>query len=75
MLLPDTIRPENSIFFNGSIVLGIIQNNNNINMLDLYILTKEASNITYSVFILCLDWLFLINLASMNNKGTVSLCS
>lgn len=75
MLLPDTIHPENSIFFNGSIVLNIIQNNHTIYILDLYILTKNASNITYSVFILCLDWLFLINLASMNSKGTVSLCS
>ncbi len=73
MLLPDNIHPENSIYYNGGIVLNIIQNNSNIEMLELFQLVKEVRNMSFTTFILSLDWLYLIDVAVLENEK-VKLC-
>lgn len=75
MLLPDDIHPENSIYYNGAFVLRALQKQKTQNLLDLYQTVKQQRNITFSVFVLCLDWLFLINVAVLNDKSEVELCS
>ena len=74
MLLPDNIHPENSIYYNGAVVLQVLQNNNKLEMLELYHRVKEVRKMSFPVFILCLDWLFLINVAELK-KEKVELCS
>ncbi|MEI6208565.1 MAG: ABC-three component system middle component 6 [Desulfuromonadales bacterium] len=39
-----------------------------------YIVSK-LSALKAPVFVLCLDWLYLLNLVSLNNQGNVELCS
>lgn len=75
MLLPDNIHPEYSLYYNGAIVLQSLQNNNKQNLLDLYQSVKQEGNMTFPIFILCLDWLYLLNVAVSNTKGDVELCS
>lgn len=75
MLLPENIHPENSIYYNGALVLDLIHKNNTIDFTDLYIKVKETYDIRFSIFVLCLDWLYLIDAAIINNNGEVSLCS
>lgn len=75
MLLPDNIHPENSIYYNGAIVLDLIQEYKCIKLADLYISLKEKKNMSYPLLILCLDWLYLIGAAIINKKGEVCLCS
>ena len=75
MLLPDNIHPENSIYYNGAIVLELIQQHKCIELTELYILVKEKKNMSYPILILCLDWLYLLNIAVINKKGEVCLCS
>lgn len=74
MLLPEQIHPENSIYYNGALVLSILQNNNVTEMLELYNSTNKVKPISFPTFILCLDWLYLINAAKLEN-GVVELCS
>ncbi|WP_367174001.1 ABC-three component system middle component 6 [Fibrobacter sp.] len=74
MLLPDNIHPEDCIYYNGSIVLEIVQQNKHISLADLFAKVREKKTLSYSMFLLCLDWLFLIN-AVLVNEGIVSLCS
>ena len=74
MLLPDNIHPENSIYYNGAIVLNVIQNNSNIEMLELFQLVKKVRNMSFTVFVLSLDWLYLIDVAVLENEK-VKLCS
>ena len=74
MLLPDNIHPEDCIYYNGSIVLEIVQQNKRISLADLFAKVREKKSLSYSMFLLCLDWLFLIN-AVLVNEGIVSLCS
>lgn len=75
MLLPDDIHPENSIYFNGAFVLRVLQKQKTQHLLDLYQTVKQQRNMTFPVFVLCLDWLFLIDAAVLNDKLEVELCS
>ncbi len=75
MLLPDNIHPDNSIYYNGAFVLQSLQRKNVQTLLELYHDVKQNKNISFSVFVLCLDWLYLIDLAKINNKGEIKLCS
>ena len=74
MLLPDNVHPENSIYYNGAIVLQALQDKNELDLLTLYSKVKSIRDMSYPVFILCLDWLYLINVAELRN-GKVELCS
>ncbi|MEN9501664.1 MAG: hypothetical protein RI964_949 [Pseudomonadota bacterium] len=75
MLVPDNIHPEQTIYFNSSIVLEILQRFHEINMFDLYHLSNNKCKMSMPVFILCLDWLFLLDLLVLNEHGKVKLCS
>jgi hypothetical protein len=75
MLLPDNIHPENSIYYNGALVLQLIQQHKCIKFTELYVLVKEKQNMSYPILILCLDWLYLLNAAIINKNGEVCLCS
>jgi hypothetical protein len=75
MLLPDNIHPEQSIYYNGAIVLQALREQRVMDLLDLYLSTKKQREMTMPVFVLCLDWLYLLNLVSLNEQGSVELCS
>lgn len=74
MLLPDNINPEDSIYYNGAIVLKIVQRERRISLADLFCEVKRTKSLSFSTFLLCLDWLFLIDCVSMQNEEVV-LCS
>lgn len=75
MLLPDSIHPKNSIYYSGAIVLKILQATGTITIGDLYVKTKETHEMTFPILLLSLDWLYLISVAIINQKGEVTLCS
>ncbi|PKP61323.1 MAG: hypothetical protein CVT88_00365 [Candidatus Altiarchaeales archaeon HGW-Altiarchaeales-1] len=74
MLLPDNIHPENSIYYNGAFLIQILQNKNKLDLIDLYQEVKKIRNMSFPVFILCIDWLYLANIAELIN-GRIKLCS
>jgi hypothetical protein len=75
MLLPDNIRPENTVYYNGAIVLKSLQQNKKQTLLDLYQSVTQSQRLSFSLYILCLDWLYLINAAKLNKLGEIELCS
>ncbi len=75
MLLPDNIHPENSIYYNGAFVIDSLKQNQGFNLIDLYQEVKSKKTMSFSVFILCLDWLYLIDVARINTLGEIELCS
>jgi len=75
MLIPDNIHPEQTIYFNGAFVLKVMQKHCAMDMLDLYILAKAEREMSMPVFVLCLDWLFLLDLIAIDANGRVELCS
>ncbi len=74
MLLPDNIHPEQSIYFNGAFVLQTLREQRVMDLLDLYLSTQKQREMTMPVFVLCLDWLYLLNLVRLNKQGSVELC-
>ena len=74
MLLPDNIHPELSIYYNGALVLKELQKNNGQSIVQLSTILKSKTDMSFSVFILCLDWLYLIDAAKVNERGNVELC-
>ncbi len=75
MLLPDNIHPEDSVYFNGAFVLQAAFQNPSWDLLDLYQRTKRLKEMCMPIFILCLDWLFLLGLLTLNGQGRVELCT
>jgi len=74
MLLPDNIHPANSLYYNGALVLQVLQQNGKLDMMELYQRVKVVKKMSFPVFVLCLDWLYLISVAELN-EGRVELCS
>jgi hypothetical protein len=74
MLLPDNIHPENSIYYNGAFVLQVLQKKRNVDLVKLYQEVKQIREMAFPVFILCLDWLYIANIAEVK-EGRVELCS
>lgn len=75
MLLPDNIHPDNSIYFNGAFVIDSLKKGGSYKMLDLYQEVKAKKQMSFSIFILCLDWLYLLEVAKFNSNGEIELCS
>ena len=75
MLLPDNIHPELSIYYNGSIVLKELKIKTKQQVFDLYQSVKTINDMSFPSFMLSLDWLYLIDLAKVNENGWVELCS
>ena len=75
IVLPDNIHAENSIYYNGAFVLQVIKEKERAHILDLYADVKIKKEMSMSIFVLCLDWLYLLDVVMINNRGEIELCS
>ena len=75
MLLPDNVHPELSIYYNGAIVLRNLKKENSQPVMELFQRIKAEHDMSFSTFVLSLDWLYLIDVAEVNASGVVVLCS
>lgn len=75
MLIPDNIHPQATVYYNGAVVLQAIQHAHVQPMLELYIAAKTIRAMSMPMFVLCLDWLFLLNLIRLTPQGEIELCS
>lgn len=75
MLLPDNIRPEYSIYYIGSLILNELQLNGSKSLLDLFEVLNNNYEISFALYSLALDWLYLIEAAEIKSTGEVYLCS
>ena len=55
MLLPNNIAPEDSIYYNGAIVLDIVQREHRISLANLFCEVNKSKSLSFSMFLLCLD--------------------
>ncbi len=75
MLLPKDINPEFSIYYNGAVILEQLNKKHNIDIMSLFKKIKEEHGMSLSTYMLSLDWLFLSNIAVVNERGEIELCS
>ncbi len=74
MLLPKDIAPEDCIYYNGSLVMEVMLRNKKMKISDLFFEVNVKKDISFATFLLCLDWLFLID-AIIVKKEEIVLCS
>lgn len=74
MLLSDTIHPSNTIYYLGAKVLGLLQREGSMSLSDLFARMHKERKMSYSMLVLCLDWLYLLNVAIITDKGEVQIC-
>ncbi|MBQ0004137.1 MAG: hypothetical protein KBT21_11445 [Treponema sp.] len=74
MLLPDNIKPEYSIYYVGSVIIEKLKNKS-YSLLDLFQSLNELNDVSFSLYSLALDWLYLIDMAEINDSGEIVLCS
>lgn len=74
MLLPDNIQPEYSIYYNGYILLNELKNKDKQMFFDLFQNVKNINDMSLSTFILSLDWLYIMNIAQIDERGEIKLC-
>jgi hypothetical protein len=74
MLLPEEIHPEESIYYNGAFVLRELRQKPT-SILELYGKVKANKNMSFPIFVLCIDWLYLIEKVELTEKGEIELCS
>lgn len=74
MLLPDNINPKFSIYYIGSLIIKKLKEKKSQDLLDLYKEIKKENNISFSLFVLTIDWLFLVDIAKIEHKGEIILC-
>jgi len=75
MLLPDNIHPQLSIYYNGALILKELKQLAKQQVFDLYQRIRSQYNMSFPIFMLCLDWLYLIDSAKIDDDGWVELCS
>ena len=75
MLLPDNIRPELTIYYNGAIILKELEIKNKYDIIDLYQKVKETNDMSFVTFMLRIDRLYLLQVAIINQKGEIEICS
>lgn len=75
MLVPDNVHPDQTIYFYGAFVLKAITQWREADLIDLYIQSSREQPMSMPIFILCLDWLYLLDLITLNLHGKVKLCS
>lgn len=74
MILPDLINPKYSLYYCGALVLRALQGERKVSVLDLYMQISEGSGMEYSLFLLSMDWLYLMGKVKIENDNQVSVC-
>lgn len=73
MLLPDNINPNDCIYYNAAFVLQELSFRKQRKILDLYQEISQKKEMSFHIFLFCLDWLYLINCIQIKN-GEISKC-
>lgn len=73
MILPNPVSPKNTLYYNGAIILRALLETKAYNFEALYQRVNKETKISYNLFILSLDWLFLLGSIKITN-GNIELC-
>lgn len=75
MIVSNNISPEKNLYYIGSLILNLL--NDNANKLDILVLYErliKINNIPFVLYTYALDWLFISSLIIIDKKGNVKKC-
>ncbi|GHE80140.1 ABC-three component system middle component 6 [Thalassotalea profundi] len=75
MILNSDSHPQRQLYYLGAKTLEVLSNNGGVaDFFDTYSEIKDQENISLMLFVLTLDWLYLLG-AIKSEKGTIEICS
>lgn len=75
MILPLFSHPKHSVYYCSYLILdAILQENRLVKFSDLYLICVSKHQLQFPIFVLSLDWLYLLGKISINEKMEVKLC-
>jgi len=76
MIASSNVHPERDIYYLGAKIIEILSTSekNNWDYIELFEIFKRGCKIEFKLFILCLDWLFIINAIEKNAYGEIKKC-
>lgn len=76
MVINKDIKPENNLYFTGGLILEQLTywDDENVDLLELYQKTNGMSEMSMKIFILSIDWLFILGLVKASSKGKIKKC-
>jgi len=77
MIVPIDIKPEYSLYFIGGQLIETIKKKKDItfDLIELYqAFINKISDCSFNQYLLALDWLYLIDVIEIDNKGQLRKC-
>jgi len=75
MLFPIDMKPENSLYYYGAMIIKELSQGDTIDVIGLYSSLKKKIKISLISYSLTLDWLYMIESVYVDEKGGVNLCT
>lgn len=73
MFLPKNLSPDDCVYYNAAYVLKSLLKRHQLSVADLYCDVRSHHEMSFSMYVLCLDWLFLIDSIRFE-EGRIALC-
>lgn len=76
MLFPENRNPEDTVYYVGGIILKVMRDTGvtKYDFFELYKKVNEFHETRMLMFLMSLDWLFLIGIAKKTTGGDVGIC-
>jgi len=75
LVLPTDVYPQESLYYLGGLTMeSLKKNGSRMGLVDLFLELNKKTVVGISLFALILDWLFLIEAATVEDDGVVELC-
>jgi len=76
MIINKDINPERDFYYLGAKVIEILSSfeDNGVNFFTVFEKLKSSENVSINLFVLTLDWLFIIGVINYPDKGYIKKC-
>lgn len=76
MIIDKNTNPEKDLYFLGGVLIDILDKTDKpqIDYLDLFVLFNQKREITFNLYSLTLDWLFILGLVTKGENGKIKKC-
>lgn len=76
MIVNKDINPERDVYYLGAKLIEILNgySGRQLDFFDTFQKLNEKENISINLYVLVLDWLFLLGLIKKSNKGFIEKC-
>ena len=73
MILPDLLSPQQCLYYKGTIIVRVLKQYGDLHVSVLYERVKEDDEMSFSLFLISLEWLYIVGVVS-EFKGIIKLC-